>query len=639
MSNLYLGPITVASSSANFGGIDVTNVNSISVSSAPVLDTNLANKEYVDTQITSLATTRLDALVAGSSINLDTLSEIVAYFNGLDSAASGNVSTSVSNLSNALTAEETRALAAEGVLQSNINAEEARALAAEALVQTNVDAEYERALAAEVVLQGSIDTEALRAQGAENAIQASIDAEGSRALGAESALETLISDESGRALAAESVLQSSIDSQIASLTTSSDEAVSAEEARAIAEELRIEGKVDAEIARAEAAESDLGGSIGEVQTALDEEIERAQLAESEIQSGLAAEIGRAEAQEYDIRQVAVETKRDTLVFWTPNPYIASNTNMNVTNANKPRAPVLTDNSRHDGWNFTSVLATNNVVVRVQYENTVFGTDIESTNIVVRDTNNVLVAKASLSVINATTGANEYPIPINYLITIYPGGTLSLVNASVVLVSGIAHQSNLENAVYIGNSVQSIGAEVVLSADVISNALQWNFVPKLRTIRQSVFDIAVQLQMRIAGEFPKIKVQYANSSRTYQVPAGTALATGGFILYIGNALWGDSVADHTNIALEFGTGDGTENYVETLVSVQIITSGGPVTGFDINEIRVTSLLGSERMPLESALLQLEDKYDYSNVTRNRLDALYQYFKNTDSSIHPSTGATQ
>ena len=570
MSNLYLGPITVASSSANFGGIDVTNVNSISVSSAPVLDTNLANKEYVDTQITSLATTRLDALVAGSSIDLDTLSEIVAYFNGLDSAASGNVSTSVSNLSNALTTEETRALAAEGVLQSNINAEEARALAAEALVQTNVDVEYERALAAEVVLQGSIDTEALRAQGAENTIQASI---------------------------------------------------------------------DAEIARAEAAESDLGGSIGEVQTALDEEIERAQLAESEIQSGLAAEIGRAEAQEYDIRQVAVETKRDTLVFWTPNPYIASNTNMNVTNANKPRAPVLTDNSRHDGWNFTSVLATNNVVVRVQYDNTVFGTDIESTNIVVRDTNNVLVAKASLSVINATTGANEYQIPINYLITIYPGGTLSLVNASVVLVSGIAHQSNLANAIIIGNTVQSIETEVVLSADAISNALQWNFVPKLRTIRQSVFDIAVQLQMRIAGEFPKIKVQYANSSRTYQVPAGTALATGGFILYIGNALWGDSVADHTNIALEFGTGDGTENYVETLVSVQIITSGGPVTGFDINEIRVTSLLGSERMPLESALLQLEDKYDYSNVTRNRLDALYQYFKNTDSSIHPSTGATQ
>jgi len=650
MSNLYLGPLTVTQTSADFGGVSVTNVNSISVSGAPVQSTNLANKQYVDDQITTLATDRLDALLSGSTLQLDTLVEIVDYFNGLDTAASGNVSTAVANVQNNLTAEITRAGDAELALQANIDAEASRALAAENLVQANVDAEYARALAAEALLQGSIDTEALRAQNAESTLQANINAEASRATGEEDLIRGEIQTESERALAAEAALQVSIDDQIAGVHTTLNTDLSAETTRATLEEARIEAKVDAEVLRATDAEILLQTNIdteatrameseGALQEALDAEIERATNAETTVAGNLNDEIGRATAAEYSILQDAIDRKRDTLVYWNPNPYIVSATDMGVVSANKPKAPTLSGLARHDGWSFTSVAATNDVVVRVQFNDTVFGEDIGlNSNILVRDASSVLVDKTTIATFNATTGKYSYLMQSNWTILIPAGSTLTLVNASVVLVSGIAHQSNLENAVYIGNSVQSIGAAVVLSADIVSNPMDWTIVPKIKPTRQSVMDIAVQLYVKTAGEFPKIKVQYANSSRTYRVPATTP-AIGGYILYIGNSLWGDNVADHTNIALEVESTDGFEGYVETLVNIKLLTSGGAVTSFDINEVRVTSMLGSERMPLESSLIKHEDGSDYSSVTRTRLDALYQYFKQHDSSIHPSTGAAQ
>ena len=651
MSNLYLGPLTVTSSSANFGGIDVTNVNSISVVNAPALSGNLANKQYVDDQITSLATDRLDALVSGSSLNLDTLVEIVDYFNGLDTAASGNVSTAVSNVQSNLTAEITRAGIAELALQANIDAEASRALAAEYLVQTNVDAEYDRALAAEALLQGSIDTEATRAQSAENTLQANIDAEAARATGEEDLIRGEIETEGARALAAEIVLQGSIDAQIASITSTSNAAVSAETTRATDEELRIEGKVDAEVLRAGDAELLLQSNIdaeatraseaeSAIQEALDAEIERATNAESTIASNLGDEITRATAAESSILQEAIDRKRDTLVYWNPNPYIVSATDMGVASANKPKAPTLSGTSRHDGWNFTSVAATNNVVVRVQYDNTVFGEDIGlNSSILVRDASSVLVDKTTIATLNATTGKYSYLLQIDWTILIPAGSTLSLVNASVVLVSGIAHQSNLVNAVYIGNSVQSIGAEVLLSADVVSNSVEWTIVPKLQPNKAEIMDIAVQLQMKNTGEFPKIRIDYGLGYAIYSVPADTVLATGGYLFYIGNLAWGGNVADHTNIQLLIESFTGIDTSTDTLVDVKILSGGGPVTSFDINEIRVTSMLGSERIPFESSLIKHEDGSDYSSVTRTRLDALYQYFKQHDSSIHPSTGAAQ
>lgn len=192
MSNLYLGPLTVTQTSADFGGVSVTNVDSISVLSAPIQNQNLTNKQYVDNQITTLATDRLNALLSGSTLQLDTLVEIVDYFNGLDEAARGNVTLAVSNLQNSIHAEEQRSL----VIESNLNVETQRALASEGLLQNNLDAEALRAQNVEELLQSNLDAEALRAQAAEALLQSNANAS--------------IYDETQRAMAAENLLQSSL---------------------------------------------------------------------------------------------------------------------------------------------------------------------------------------------------------------------------------------------------------------------------------------------------------------------------------------------------------------------------------------------------------------------------------------------
>lgn len=206
MSNLYLGPLTVTQTSADFGGVSVTNVDSISVLSAPIQNQNLANKQYVDNQITTLATDRLNALLSGSTLQLDTLVEIVDYFNGLDEAARGNVTLAVSNLQNSIHAEEQRSL----VIESNLNVETQRALASEGLLQNNLDAEALRAQNVEELLQSNLDAEALRAQAAEALLQSNLDAEALRAQAAENLLQSSLTQvidlEVYRAQAAESAL-------------------------------------------------------------------------------------------------------------------------------------------------------------------------------------------------------------------------------------------------------------------------------------------------------------------------------------------------------------------------------------------------------------------------------------------------
>ena len=250
MSNLYLGPLTVTQTSADFGGVSVLNVNSISVASAPLQDQNLANKQYVDNQITTLATDRLNALVSGSTLQLDSLVEIVDYFNGLDAAAAGNVTSAVSNIQNSISAEETRALAAETTLQSNIDAELQRALIVEGLLQTNLNIELLRAVAAEGLLQSNLDTEALRAQAAEALLQSNLDTEALRAREAEGVLLSNLDAEALRAQAAEALLQSNANAAIYDETQ-----------RAMAAESLVQSSltqvIDLEVYRAQAAESAL----------------------------------------------------------------------------------------------------------------------------------------------------------------------------------------------------------------------------------------------------------------------------------------------------------------------------------------------------------------------------------------------
>ena len=136
--------------------------------------------------------------------------------------------------------EKARALAAEGVLTTNLAAEITRATGAESTLTTNLSAEITRATAAEGVLQGNIDAEATRALAAEGVLDGKISDEVTRATTAEGVLTTNLSAEVTRATTAESGL----DGKIADEVT-----------RATAAEGVLDGKITTEKSRAEAAEA------------------------------------------------------------------------------------------------------------------------------------------------------------------------------------------------------------------------------------------------------------------------------------------------------------------------------------------------------------------------------------------------
>ena len=75
----------------------------------------------------------------------------------------------------ALNTEAGRAISAEGVLQGNIDAEETRAMAAENALSSGISAEEARATEAENVLQGQIDSEADTRAVADEALQGELD--------------------------------------------------------------------------------------------------------------------------------------------------------------------------------------------------------------------------------------------------------------------------------------------------------------------------------------------------------------------------------------------------------------------------------------------------------------------------------
>ena len=151
------------------------------------------------------------ALAAEAALSSD-LADLQSY---VDTTVDSAISTLTSDL-----ADETAARIAD------VDAEEARALAAEGVLQTNINTEANERMAEDITLQGNIDIEASRAQAAETAIATdlgneivdritAVSTEETRAMLAEAALSATfsaaISTEVTRAIAAEGVLQSNID--------------------------------------------------------------------------------------------------------------------------------------------------------------------------------------------------------------------------------------------------------------------------------------------------------------------------------------------------------------------------------------------------------------------------------------------
>lgn len=187
-------------------------------SSISNLETNISNE-------TSRATAKENELTA----NVSTLDgKIIAEKERAQDAEnnlSSAISTEVSDRTQAVTAEKTRAIAAETALQTLINDEATRATNKEGELTTAISAEVTRAQGVENIISGNVVTEAQIARTKEGELQTAIDgltnrvtttessiiAETTRAISAETALQTAIENESTRAANVETTLSTKID--------------------------------------------------------------------------------------------------------------------------------------------------------------------------------------------------------------------------------------------------------------------------------------------------------------------------------------------------------------------------------------------------------------------------------------------
>ena len=171
-----------------------------------------------------------------TKINLDLQSDLVLSNAKID-AVTGGLRSELDGILSSASAEETRALAAEGVLASDISAEETRAIAAEGVLSSDILTEKNRALAAELVLTNDLAAEVSRAVEAELNLDSAIISEINRAEAAELVLTNELADEKARAIAEEGVLAGKI---------------SDEENRATAAEGVLDGKIGTEKGRIDA---------------------------------------------------------------------------------------------------------------------------------------------------------------------------------------------------------------------------------------------------------------------------------------------------------------------------------------------------------------------------------------------------
>jgi hypothetical protein len=182
----------------------------------------------------------------------------------------------------AIAVEETRALAAEATLQTNITAEASSRASADTTLQSNIDSEASSRSSADTTLQGNIDTEASSRASADSAIQSELDATQSGAglaaggsysanastnyltsvgslVAADEALDTqakanadAISSEASTRASADTTLQSNIDSEASSRASA---------------DTTLQSNIDAEETARQAADSTLQTNISDEATA------------------------------------------------------------------------------------------------------------------------------------------------------------------------------------------------------------------------------------------------------------------------------------------------------------------------------------------------------------------------------------
>jgi len=252
----------------------------------------------------------------------------------------------------AIAVEETRALAAEAVLQTNITAEASARASADTTLQSNIDSEASSRASADTTLQSNIDSEASSRTSADSALQSEIDAtqsgaglgvggsytanastnyltsvgnlvaadealdsqvktnadaissEASTRASADSALQAEIDAEETARASADSTLQSNITSE-ASTRASADSAlqaeIDAEETARASADTTLQGNIDSEATSRASADTTLQSNIDAEETAriaaVSGEATARSSADSTLQSNIDSEASTARAAE------------------------------------------------------------------------------------------------------------------------------------------------------------------------------------------------------------------------------------------------------------------------------------------------------------------------------------------------------
>ena len=244
------------------------------------------------------------ALAAEAALSSD-LADLQTY---VDTTVDSAIATLTSDL-----ADETAARIAD------VDAEEARALAAEGVLQTNINTEESARIAADITLQGNIDSETSRAQIAETAISTNLVTETNRATTAETLLQSNIDVEKGRIdailLASDAdkdnfaeivTLINSVDTEndqaFASYVLSNNAALAAEVLRAETSEATLSATFSAALSAEEVAriagDAQLSSDLADLQSYVDTTVDSAiATLTSDLADETAARIADVDAEE------------------------------------------------------------------------------------------------------------------------------------------------------------------------------------------------------------------------------------------------------------------------------------------------------------------------------------------------------
>ena len=205
---------------------------------------------YFETDLTVLTANaytdqKIADLVDAAPNLLNTLNELAAAI-GDDANFVTTITSSIANVQSSLSAESSRAQAAEASLTSGLSAEVSRAQAAEGVLTADLAAEVARASAAEATLVADLGAEVARAVAAEGVLTADLSAEAIARANADTALQSNLDSETAARIAGDNALQSSIAAESAARAfdiSAANAAVLSEQSRALAAESALSARI------------------------------------------------------------------------------------------------------------------------------------------------------------------------------------------------------------------------------------------------------------------------------------------------------------------------------------------------------------------------------------------------------------